>query len=214
MYLAPCGLGAILWQQDSSGQWLPVTCASRSLADAETRYSQLEREILGVVFALTRFRQYVLGRHVDIFTDHKPLLSIVRKPFDDVPPRLQRWLVALMPYDYNLQHVPGKQLFCTDALSHAPLPGVIPSPAESRSLHKYVGLVLEAAPVAIDDIRNATVDDSLLSKVMQRILTSSWQNLLPSEQLYNLIRDQLTVVEGVVMMSAGSLAALSHGIST
>ena len=199
---SPCGLGAILWQQDSSGQWLPVTCASRSLADAETRYSQLEREMLGVVLALTRFRQYVLGRHVDVFTDHKPLLSIVRKPFDDVPPRLQRWLVALMPYGYNLQHVPGKQLFCTDALSRAPLPGVIPSPAESRSLHEYVGLVLEAAPVAIDDIRNATVDDSLLSKVMQRVLTSSWQNLLPSEQPYNLIRDQLTVVEGVVMMSA------------
>ena len=98
---SPRGLGAILWQQGSSGQWLPVTCASRSLADAETRYSQLEREMLGVVFALTRFRQYVLGRHVDVFTDHKPLLSIVRKPFDDVPPRLQRWLVALMPYDYN-----------------------------------------------------------------------------------------------------------------
>ena len=125
----------------------------------ETRYSQLEQEMLGVVFALTRLQQFVLGRHIDVFTDHKPLLPIVRKPFDDVPPLLQRWLVSLMPYDYTLKHIPGKQLFCTDALSRAPLPSTVFSPAESQSLHEHIGLVLEAAPVAADDIPRATADN-------------------------------------------------------
>ena len=92
---SPLGLGAILWQQDKSGTWLPVTCASRSLSVVESRYSQLEREMLGIVFSLTRFRQYVLGRSVQVVTDHKPLISIVQKPFDKVPPQLQRWMVAL-----------------------------------------------------------------------------------------------------------------------
>ena len=46
---SPLGLGAILWQQDKSGTWLPVTCASRSLSDVESRYSQLEREMLGIL---------------------------------------------------------------------------------------------------------------------------------------------------------------------
>ena len=65
---SPLGLGAVLWQADNSNQWLPVSCASRSLTDTESRYSQIEREMLGVVFALNRFRQYVLGRHVMLFS--------------------------------------------------------------------------------------------------------------------------------------------------
>lgn len=99
---SPHGLGAMLWQQDSRGHWTPVVCASCSLTDAETCYSQLEWEMLGVVFAITRFRQYVLGRSAQVWTDHKPLISIVNKSFDDVSPRLQRWLVSLMPYQFTL----------------------------------------------------------------------------------------------------------------
>ena len=92
------GLGAILWQQDEHSRWTPVTCASRSLTDTEMRYSQMERQVLGVVFAITRFRLYVLGRSFEVFTDHTPLIRIVSKPFEEVPPHLQRLLVALMPY--------------------------------------------------------------------------------------------------------------------
>ena len=98
---------------------LPVNRAHQSLA--ETRNSQLEREMLGVVFALNWIRQYVLGRHVEVHTDHKPLTPIVLKPFDEVPPRLQRWLMALMSFSYSLSHVPTKQLLFVVALSRAPI---------------------------------------------------------------------------------------------
>ena len=137
---SPFGLGAILWRQDKNSCWLAITCASRTLTEGERRYSQLEGE-MGVVFALTRFRQHVLGRHVEVCTDRKPLLPIIQKPFDDVPPRLQ--LVSLMPYDYNLKHLPGKQLSCADALARAPVSDCTSSPAESRSLHVFVSLVIE-----------------------------------------------------------------------
>jgi hypothetical protein len=90
----------MLWQRDEKGRWAPVACASRSLTDAETRYSRLERDMLGVVFAISRFRQYALGRAVEVLTDHKP--------FDEVPPLLQRWLISLMPYQITLTHVPGR----------------------------------------------------------------------------------------------------------
>ena len=133
---SPSSLGAIFWQHSDKGQWLPVTSSSRTLTNVDTRYSQLEREMLGIVFALTRFRQYVLGRHIEVYTDHKPLLPIVQTPFDDVPPRLPRCLVSLMPYDYALKYVPGKQLSCTDALSRAPVSASDVSAAESRSLHE------------------------------------------------------------------------------
>ncbi|XP_065195493.1 uncharacterized protein K02A2.6-like [Sycon ciliatum] len=197
---SPDGLGAVLWQKNTSGCWVPVTCASRSLSDVESRYSQLEREMLGVVFGLTRFRQYVLGREVQVFTDHKPLISIVQKPFDEVPPRLQRWLVALMPYRYSLVFVPGQQMVCADTLSRAPLPDRTASPAEARSMAEFVSLILEACPVRSKDIRQATDSDPTLSSVRQRVGTSVWSGCIQTEEPYFLLRHQLTVIEGIVML--------------
>ena len=199
---SPHGLGAMLWQKDDSGQWTPVACASRSLTAAETRYSQLEREMLGVVFAITRFRQYVLGRHIQAFTDHKPLVNIVCKPFDDVPPRLQRWLVALMPYQYSLTYTPGHHLVCADALSRAPLGDQHPSPEECRSMREYVNMVLEEAPVGIDEIRRASEDDPLISSLMKRVITASWRDRNPQEEPYFLVREQLTAIDGALLFDS------------
>ena len=51
------GLGACLLQEDQ-----PITLASKSLTDTETRYTNTERELLAIVFACQRFNTYVLGR--------------------------------------------------------------------------------------------------------------------------------------------------------
>ena len=198
---SPKGLGAMLWQQDRRGEWIPVAGASRSLTDTETRYSQMEREMLGVVFAITRFRQYVLGRQVQVFTDHKPLISIIHKPFDEVPPRLQRWLVALMPYQFSLTYKPGQNLVCADTLSRAPLPEQICMPEECRGIGEYVSMVLEEAPVKVSDIQLATKEDPVLSSVMHRVLTNAWKGYSPSEELYYLVRDQLTVVDDILLLA-------------
>lgn len=65
------GLGAALMQ---NGQ--PIAFASRGLTEPETRYAQIEKEMLAVVFALQKFDQYVCGRPVTIQSDHKPLGAI------------------------------------------------------------------------------------------------------------------------------------------
>ena len=67
------GLGAALLQK---GQ--PVAFARRALTDTETRYAQIEKEMLSVVFALHKFDQYAYGRRVTIENDHKPLEAIVQ----------------------------------------------------------------------------------------------------------------------------------------
>lgn len=69
------GLGAVLIQNNK-----PIAYASRSLSDCETRYAQIEKELLAVVFAVEHFHYYVYGRSVTVETDHKPLLSIIKKP--------------------------------------------------------------------------------------------------------------------------------------
>ena len=58
----------------------PIAFASHALTDPETRYAQIEKEMLTVVFALQKFDQYVYGRSVTVQSDHKPLAAISNKP--------------------------------------------------------------------------------------------------------------------------------------
>ena len=84
------GLGAALMQ---NGQ--PVAYASRALTPAETRYAQIEKELLAIVFACDRFDAYVYGRDlVNVETDHKPLEAIFMKSLASAPQRLQRMLFS------------------------------------------------------------------------------------------------------------------------
>ena len=65
----------------------PVAFASRALTDTETRYAQIEKEMLAVVFALQTFNQYVYGQTVTVQDDHKPLEVIAKKYLYRVDPR-------------------------------------------------------------------------------------------------------------------------------
>ena len=76
-------LGTCLLQE---GQ--PIAFASKSLTDIETRYTNIERELLTIVFACQRFNTYVLGRPFTVESDHKPLKMIHQKSLASTPPRL------------------------------------------------------------------------------------------------------------------------------
>ena len=69
---SPVGLGAVL-TQDQIGEDRVIWNASRSLSEVEKRYSQTEREALGVVWACERFHMYLYGIDFELLTDHKPL---------------------------------------------------------------------------------------------------------------------------------------------
>lgn len=73
----PVGLGAILAQQQRDGNYKPIIYASRSLFDVERRYSQMEKEALGVVWGCERFRIYLYGLEFELVIDHKPLEAII-----------------------------------------------------------------------------------------------------------------------------------------
>ena len=114
------GLGAAMMQ---NGQ--PVAYASRALTSAETRYAQIEKELLAIVFACERFESYIYGRdQVNVETDHKPLEAIVLKPLNSAPKRLQRMLLRLQKYSLNIKYKKGEKMFLADTLSRAYLPEV------------------------------------------------------------------------------------------
>ena len=90
--------------QKHNGEDQPIAFASKSLTDAETRYANIERKLLAIVFACQCFSTYLLGRSFVGESDHKPLEMIVMKNLVNVPPRLQRMLLELQRYDVTIKY--------------------------------------------------------------------------------------------------------------
>jgi hypothetical protein len=72
-------LGAILVQPGVGELDHPITFASRKLSKSEQNYNTTEREGLAMVYALQKFRHYLLGKHFKMFTDHSSLKYLVNK---------------------------------------------------------------------------------------------------------------------------------------
>lgn len=109
------GLGSCLLQEGR-----PVAYASRALTETEINsYSQIEKEMLAVVFSMEKFHTYVYGKSITVESDHKPLISIMKKSINNAPRRLQRMLLRLQAYDINLQYRPGTQMIFGDYFSRA-----------------------------------------------------------------------------------------------
>ena len=81
----------------------PTAFVSKSLTETESRYSNIELEMLSIVYGLLRFHQYVYGRHMEVHTDNKPLESINNKHLFAAPPRLTRMLFRIQQYEVNIK---------------------------------------------------------------------------------------------------------------
>lgn len=78
--LSCIALGAVLTQAGEEGMDHPITFTSRRLSKAENNYSITESEGLAMVYALQKFRQYLLGGHFKMYIDHSALKYLVNKP--------------------------------------------------------------------------------------------------------------------------------------
>ena len=88
------------------------------MTNTETRYAQIKKEALAITWACEKFSQYILGKRILLETDHKPLVPLFSyKHLDNLPPRVLRFCLRLMRFDYQISHVPGKYLYTADALS-------------------------------------------------------------------------------------------------
>ena len=77
------GIGTVMLQEDNimkndskseiPTNLRPISCASKTLSTTESNYSNIEHELLGLLFAVTHFKHFTYGRPVHINTDHKPL---------------------------------------------------------------------------------------------------------------------------------------------
>ena len=161
------GLGAVLIQKDSQDRSRPVAFASNSLTPTEMRYADVEYEMLAVVFGCMRFHHYLYGREFIYHSDHKPLEEIQLKHLNDAPPRLQRLLCKIQPYNFVTKYVPGKDIPMADALSRV-------SPNEKTEIKGLDVTIHELTPqlsrIQVESIQKATQQDKTLQLLIQQML--------------------------------------------
>jgi len=111
------GLGAVL-SQDQDGQGVVLVYAFRTLSRTESNYDVTRRELLAVVYGLKTYRQYLLGRHFVIRTDHSALQSL-RRTTEPVGQQA-RWQPFIEQFTFTVMYRQGTKHRNADALSRRP----------------------------------------------------------------------------------------------
>ena len=124
MDASTAGLGAIL-AQVQEGKERIICCASRSLNQAEDAYPATKLECLAIVWAIAKFRPYLMAMPFEVYMDHYALQWLKTMRTGSV--LLHRWSAALEEYDFTVKHRPGKAQIHVDGLSRLP---VDPTPPE------------------------------------------------------------------------------------
>ncbi|CAN6557496.1 unnamed protein product [Malus baccata var. baccata] len=151
-------LGVVLGQRKDKRPHV-IYYASRTLNDAQLNYSTTEKELLAVVFALDKFRSYLIGTKVIVFTDHAALKYLLTKK--EAKPRLIRWMLLLQEFDIEIRDKKGSENVVADHLS--------------RMVHNEESLpIVETFP-----------DEQLLSIKCQRMGNISAKDQMPQVSILN-----------------------------
>ena len=206
------GLGACLLQNNQ-----PVAYASRSLTQTEIHYAQIEKEMLAIVFGMEKFETYLYGRKVFVESDHKPLEAILKKSLLNAPKRLQRMMLRLQHFDFEVQYKQGPLMFLADTLSRATTPmgktDETIGTSHVMQLHS-IRSTTEIEVEEIDMLRNLSVKDTTVSQIRQAteadsvlrelktVIKNGWpckrSDVSPVLHPYHPFRDELVEQNGVI----------------
>lgn len=192
------GMGAVLLQDN-----LPCAYASKALTECQTRYAQIEKELLAICFGLDRFYQFIFGKKVIVETDHQPLLAIFKKPLNKTPARLQRMLMQIQKYDIVLRYRRGSQLYIADALSRAYIKEQIIDNFD-KELQAQVCLIISQINVTENKLKefqiNTNKDCELIE--LKKVILEGWPNnnkkVNDKIKAYSKFKDELTVLNNVI----------------
>jgi hypothetical protein len=107
------GIGAVLMQNKH-----PIAFESRKLGETDRLLSIYDKETLAIMHVLAKFRQYLVGGHFVVKTDHNSLKHFLEQK--DLSERQQKWVSKVQAYDFDIEYVKGKNNVIADALSRRP----------------------------------------------------------------------------------------------
>ena len=121
------GWGAVLLQEGRV-----VEYASGTFSDCQRRYGPCERETLGVILALEKWKNYLVGGKAELFCDCRALKWLAES--QNSSSKLWRWAMRLTEFDVKVTHIPGREMEDVDALSRAPLEEIVDDPTDIATI--------------------------------------------------------------------------------
>ena len=192
---SPVGLSGILLQQ---GQ--PVKFISRKLTSVERRYSQIEREALAVVWACEKLHFYLYGIKFTVKSDHAPL-KILYAPTGKPCARILRWALRLLPYKFDIQHIPGISN-PADYFSRKPTDEASEDDNQNiKDTEGFVNSVIIATTpnsISLQEILAESVKDKIFCELVARVNDNKW-HLSPDLKPFENIKDELSVKNGIIL---------------
>ena len=206
---SPIGTQSTLCQLHTIGNedfWRPVNHMSRPWTPAEAGYGQVERESNGICTGMHMNKMYTLGTHVEVVTDHAPLIPIYAASSKPKQLRVDRHCTKLLPFSYNVVYEEGEKTPCDYGSRHSKPKSFSDKEIEDWCVETgndiFVNRVIEdALPIAItlDMVKRETkLDDEmqlLIKYILNRDKTGCKKNLA---RFHNVFSD-LTVIDGIVM---------------
>ncbi|GJS19289.1 reverse transcriptase domain-containing protein [Tanacetum coccineum] len=150
-------LGAVLGQRKDK-HFHPIHYASKTMTGAQLHYTTTEKEMLAVVYALEKFRPYLVLSKTIVYTDHSAIKYLMAK--QDAKSRLLRWILLLQEFNLEIRDKKGAENVAADHLSRLENP-------HKNELEKQD--ITESFPLEslgkVEEVKEINVNDNVLNNV-------------------------------------------------
>ncbi|TYK03080.1 ty3-gypsy retrotransposon protein [Cucumis melo var. makuwa] len=174
------GLGAVLSQNKR-----PIAYFSQKLSETAKEKSVYERELMAIVLAVEKWRHYLLGHHFVVFTDQKALRYILEQR--ELIPGIQKWLMKLMGFDFEIFYRAGPENKAADALSRIPI-------------EAQLNVIAVPSILDVKVVEKEIQEDAKLKAIFEKVLTD-----LDSSPRYSVRQGQLFYKGRLVLSKTSSL---------
>ncbi|KAL2243765.1 UNVERIFIED_CONTAM: Transposon Ty3-G Gag-Pol polyprotein [Sesamum indicum] len=164
-------IGAVLGQKIGKDPHV-IYYASRMLDSAQSNYTTTEKELLAIVFALEKFRHYLLGTKVVVYSDHAALRYLLSKK--EAKPRLIRWILLLQEFNLTIKDKKGAENLVADHLSRL-ITDKNPPPLNYEFPDEHLHTIQGVTPWYVDIV------NFLVTGVLPRDLTRARKDKIKSD---------------------------------
>ncbi|XP_055687229.1 uncharacterized protein LOC129792342 [Lutzomyia longipalpis] len=185
------GCGGVLVQGEDDKERV-IAYMSRKFTAAEKNYTTTEQELLGVLYSIEKFRQYLVGARFVVETDHSALQWLLRQK--EARGRLARWILRLQEFDFEVRHRPGRENIVPDALSRC---FDISSVAQVQD--KWYSSLFEKATQTPEKLPDYKVEDGRLYKLCRvlndvGVVEHRWKLVVPKEDRVDVMRNTIAPI--------------------